>query len=181
MDLDMKLSYGVTLLGFLLCLFSMAIIVFGKKSVGERGSPQVIRFKQLEVQTNSVLMLFIVSVVVAALPLLLAHYRPITPGASISPAPPPEKRPLYITGYVQKPDGMPLEGAKIVLFTLAPDGSSQKISEQTAESDGSFMMSHTLAQGDRLRMVTAKAGYVNQTLILGIDSLTYPAVLVQKR
>jgi len=180
MDLDMTLSYGVTLLGFLLCVFSMAFIVFGKKSVGERGSPQVIKFKGLEVQTNSVLMLFIVSVVVAALPLVLQHFRPVPPAPTVS-APPPEKRPLYITGYVEKADGSPLEGAKIVLFSLAADGTSQKISEQMAESDGSFAMSHTLAQGDRLRMVTAKAGYVNQTLILGIDSLTFPAVLVQKK
>ena len=51
------LSYGVTILGFLLCLLSMVFIVLGQKSVGEPGSPQVIRFKELEVKTNSVLML----------------------------------------------------------------------------------------------------------------------------
>ena len=181
MNLDTMLSYGVTLLGFLLCLFSMVFIVLGKKTVGERGSPQVIKFKELEVRTNSVLMLFIVSVIVAALPLLLLHYRPVPSGPTVSTVPPPEKRPLDITGYVHKPDGTPLEGAQVVLFKLAPDGSSQKIIEQLAESDGSFAMSQPLGQGDRLKVITTKPGYVNQTLILGVDSLNYPAVLVQKR
>ena len=181
MNLDMMLSYGVTLLGFLLCLFSMVFIVLGKKTVGERGSPQVIKFKELEVRTNSVLMLFIVSVVVAALPLLLLHYRPVPSGPPVSTAPLPEKHPLYITGYVHKPDGTPLEGAQVELFKLGPDGSSQKSIEQFAESDGSFAMAQLLAQGDRLKVTTTKPGYVNQTLILGIDSLNYPAVLVQKR
>ena len=180
MNLDMVLSYGVTLLGFLLCLLSMVFMALGTKSVGERGY-QVITYKDFKLETNSVLMLLIISVLVAALPLLLLHYRPLPSSPSVSAPPPPEKRPLYITGYVHKPDGTPLEGAQVELFKLGPDGSSQKIIEQLAESDGSFAMSQPLGEGDRLKVTTTKPGYVNQTLIVGVDSLNYPAVLVQKR
>jgi hypothetical protein len=173
------LSYGVTLLGFLLCLFSMLLIVIGEKSVGEPGSPQTIKFKDLEVKTNSVLMLLIVSVVVAALPLVLLHYRPVPPVPATTL---PEKRQLYITGYVHRPDGTPLEGARVVLLRLTPDGHQEQLNEQLAESDGFFEIPpQSLGQGDRLKLITSKTRYVNQTLILGVDSLTYPAVLVQKR
>lgn len=176
----MILSYGVTVLGFLLCIFFMVLIVLGKKSVGEPGSPQVIKFKDLEFKTNSALMLLVVSVVVAALPLLLQHYRPIPSCPPVSVVP-PEKHDLFITGYVQKSDGTFLEGAKVSLYKITPDGGQENIRERVAESDGSFDFQLALSQGDRLKLITSKTGYVNQTLLLGVDSLTYPAVLVQKK
>jgi hypothetical protein len=178
----MILSYGVTLLGFFLVVFSMVFVVLGKKSVGEEGSPQVIKFKEFEVKTNSVLMLLIVSVVVAALPLVLLHYRPVQSCPPVSAAAPqPEKRQLYITGYVHKPDGNPFEGAEVVLSKVTPDGHPEQVSTQIAGSDGFFEMpQQLLSQGDRLKLVTTKAGYVNQTVILGVDSLNYPAVLVEQ-
>jgi hypothetical protein len=177
----MILSYCVTVLGFLLCVFFMVLIVLGKKSVGEPGSPQVIKFKDLEFKTNSALMLLVVSVIVAALPLVLQHYRPLPSCPPVSVAP-PEKHELFITGYVLKPDGTPFEGAQVTLTRLTPDGRKENVDEQLAGSDGAFDFPQLpLGQGDKLKLITSRPGYVNQTLILGIDSLTYPAVLVQRK
>jgi len=161
----------------------MAFVVFGKKTVGERGTPQVIRFKDLEVRTNSVLMLFIVSAVVAALPLVLIHrfFLFTTVTTETKPEPRAEKHPLYITGYAHKPDGTPLEGTRILLFKLGRDGSSERVAEMLAESDGSFATSQFIDEEHRLKVSATMPGYVNQTLILGVDSLEYPPVLVQKR
>lgn len=181
MGLQNVLSYGVMILGFLLCAFSVLFMLLGRKIPGDQGTPQVIRFKALEVRTNSVLMLFIVSVLVAALPLVLLYYRAVPPSPVTVSTPKDQRHPVFITGYVQDETGRPLGGTQVSLFKLSPDGQSQLVSDQVVESDGSFNFSHRLAEEDRIKVTTKKSGYANQSLILGVDSVNYPAILVRRK
>jgi hypothetical protein len=173
MGMDSILSYCITALGTLLCLFSMVFIFLGKKIAGGSGTPQVVNFKGLEVRTDAVVMLFIVSVLVVALPLLLLHYRPL-PTPIVATPPVPAK--FYITGNVHQPDGSPLEGAQVQVLK---NGSIQNVNEQP-DGLGNFSTEIELREGEQLKIITTKDGYINQTLFLSRESLTYPTVLVHR-
>lgn len=172
MDVQGVLSYAVTLLGWLLCVFSAAFMLRGKPMPGDRGSPQVIKYKGLEVRTSAIILLLAVSVVVAVLPLfLLARYpRPVTPPPLLAPRPPVK---LWISGRVEDESGRGLSGATVTL------GDNKEV--KAVDGDGSFNFTVTLAEGERLKLRTEKQGYRPQNLVLGLDFVIFPATLVQSR
>jgi hypothetical protein len=69
MDTLVVLSIGVFALGATLCAFFIAFLLRGKPIPGDTGDRQVVRYKDLELQTNSIMLLLIVSAIVAVSPL----------------------------------------------------------------------------------------------------------------
>lgn len=179
MDVRAILSYAVTVLGFLLCCFSILFVLTGKRIAGDRGEPQILKYKDLEFRTNSVLTLLIISAIVAVLPLGFLSFRPVTvPSQIIAPA--EQERSIYISGYVFDESQHALDQAKVSLFSVAEDGKEEKVSERLVGSDGAFDFSQPLDDKHRLKLVTQKTGYRNQTLIMGVRDVTYPPLLVKE-
>src|SRR5712692_8644122 len=103
------LSYAITFLGFVLCIFSMAFMMRGRPMAGDKGS-QVIKYKGLELRTNALLMLLIVSAVVAVLPLGFNYYLSPPPEAAQKGSAAIQTNSLFIVGRVDDQEGKPIEG-----------------------------------------------------------------------
>lgn len=172
MEVRTVLSYAITTLGFLLCGFSAVFMLRGKPIAGDQGAPQVIKYKGLEVRTNAIIMLMLVSVVVAVLPLGLLYYY--------APKEPPEKAKkdvkLFITGRIEDESGKGLRGATVTLTD--PGGEAQV---KSVDADGSFDFSLTVKdEEDRIKLRTEKPGYRPQHLIMGFNWVNFPSVLVKE-
>jgi hypothetical protein len=96
MDPLTLLSIGVFFLGVALCTFFMIFLLRGKPMPGDRGDGQVVKYKDLELRTNSIMLLLIVSAVVAVVPLALAVKLKLEP----QPAPPQEAI-IFLSGELR--------------------------------------------------------------------------------
>lgn len=97
MDPLALLSVGVFFLGVALCTFFMIFLLRGKPMPGDRGDRQVVKYKDLELQTNSIMLLLLVSAVVAVVPLALAVKLKLEP----QPAPPPQEATIFLSGALR--------------------------------------------------------------------------------
>jgi hypothetical protein len=166
------LSFAITSLGFLLCGFSALFMWRGQPIPGDRGAPQVIKYRGLEVRTSAIVMLLGVSVIVAVLPLVLLYYGPEPDRSAKVEA----RRKLFIVGRVEDESGRGLVGARVTL--TKPDGTKE---ETPIEADGAFDFELTMGQPDaRLKLRTEKQGYRPQHLILGLNWVNFPSVLVKE-
>jgi len=167
------LSYAITFLGFVLSIFSMVFMLRGRPMAGDRGS-QVIKYKGLELRTNALLMLLIVSVVVAVLPLGLNYY--LSPSAEqMQKAAAAVPSSLFIVGRIDDQEGKPIEGARVTLLDI--DG--HELDHSNVGGDGSFAFErHLKGPGYRIKLRTEKDGYRPQNLILGVNDVNFPSVLI---
>ncbi len=180
MDLDIKmvLSYVVTILGIVLCVFSMALIVAGKRLPGDKGKAQVIKFKQLEIRTNAVITLLIVSVVVAVAPLAMLFYTS-KEGEGFD-----KQGKFFIVGRVEDESGRSLEGATAKVVQVDRNGKAVPIEEKTIGTDGAFdfkVSLDTMMGDNNIRLETDKPGYRKQTIIMQLKQLNVPAVLIKSK
>jgi hypothetical protein len=172
------LSYIVTVVGILLCVFFVIFIFAGKRLAGDKGGPQIIKYKGLELQTNSIITMLLVSVAVTVLPLILLSYlESKKPAATISP----EAYEIFLVGRIEDESGRPLEGAKAAVTEIKPDGKMQRLKEETVETDGNFNFQVRVGAGDKLKLETHKEGYRKQTIILQLKGVNFPSVLVKKK
>ena len=65
----------ITIAGLIFCAISLAIIILGKK-VGERGQQKISISKYVELNTNSVLTLVIITAFIALAPIALTYWKP---------------------------------------------------------------------------------------------------------
>lgn len=68
------LAIAVTTIGGLLCFIFMAFLFFGTKIPGDNGKTQIIKFKGIELQTSSIIMVLLISSIITILPLGLSYY-----------------------------------------------------------------------------------------------------------
>lgn len=177
------LSYIITFLGLSLCGFSTVFIYLGRKISGDSGEPQILKYKGVEVRTNSIITLLLVSVLVAVLPLGLFHFKPL-PGGKIEVSPKKAALNLWVMGRVEDESGAPVREATVTLSHVEPrsgalglDGKSQV---KTIKADGAFdFPAVPIDEEQGIRLTTEKEGYRSQTLILGISSVNYPLVLAR--
>lgn len=176
------LSYLVTVLGIALCAFSAGFMLRGKPIPGGGSSPQVIKYKNLEVRTNAIIMLMIVSVAVSVLPLGLQAYvdlhRKPPPVLSTVPAM-PEKTTIFVDGHVADESGEDMEQA---IVTATNTETQSQLKEVRTDQSGAFdlPLKDVNRARDRIRLVVQKEGYKPQTFILRAESVTIPAVLVRR-
>jgi hypothetical protein len=176
------LSYLVTVLGIALCAFSAAFMLRGKAIPGSDNTPQVIKYKDFEVRTNSIIMLMIVSVAVSVMPLGLQAYvdlhrkpPPLVATASAMP----EKTTIFVDGHVANESGEDMEQA---LVTATNTETQSQLKEVHTDQSGAFdlPLKDVNRARDRIKLVVQKEGYKPQTFILRAESVTIPAVLVKR-
>lgn len=177
MDHQQILSYSVTGLGVLLCLFSFAFLFRGKRMAGDGAGPQIIEFKGLKVHTNSIIMLVLVSASVSVLPLGLMAYV-----ATHTPPQPSSKTSsitrIFVNGQVHDKTGAGLPGAMIRAINT---GTQQELGKEVTDDSGTFEMKLEFDRDkDRIKLITEKDGFKSHTIVLGTEVVSYPAVLVSK-
>jgi len=95
MDSLTLLSIGVFFLGVALCAFFMFFLVRGKRIPGDRGDRQVVKYKNLELGVNLIMLLLIVSATVAVAPLALQYKL------KLSPQPAAKEATIYLSGELK--------------------------------------------------------------------------------
>lgn len=175
------LSYLVTALGVALCAFSAGFMLRGKPIPGSGSSPQVIKYNNLGVRTNAIIMLMIVSIAVSVMPLGLQAYVDLHRKAPALPAAPamPEKTTIFVDGHVADEFGEDMEQA---IVTATNTETQSQLKEVRTDQSGAFdlPLKEVNRARDRIRLVVQKEGYKPQTFFLRADSVTIPAVLVKR-
>jgi hypothetical protein len=97
MDTLRVLSVCVFALGAALCGFFMVFLVRGKPIPGDTGDHQVVKYRDLELQTNSIISILIISALVAVVPLGLQVWMNLKLNPPLVP-PPTEQADIYISG-----------------------------------------------------------------------------------
>jgi hypothetical protein len=185
--MDPGLSYAVTALGFLLCLFSFAVIFRGQRLPGDEGNPQEIEFKGVKVKASSVVTLLMVSALLAGFPLglqgwLEARRAAVAPAASAPPAGGAASATLrlFLTGQVLDASGMQIEDALVRIFDVRQ---GRQVHEARTDGFGSFDFPPIdLGQDDRFKVVMSKDGFLEQTVLMGPGgSVGFNAALVRRK
>ena len=177
------ISYIVTFLGLSLCVFSTVFIYLGRRISGDSGEPQILKYKGVEVRTNSIVTLLLVSVVVAVLPLALFHFKPLP--AEYPPEGPSKKGlNLWIMGRVEDELGAAVREAKVTLSHVEPKSGTSGLDDKpvvrTIKADGAFDFPAVPIDDEQgIRLTTEKEGYKSQTLILGVSQVNYSLVLAR--
>lgn len=172
------LSYVVTIVGILLCLFSMIFIFVGKRIPGDKGEPQIIKYKDLELRTSSIITILLVSVAVTALPLCLLFYLEYK--RTIQPKPPTDYQ-LFLAGRIDDETGRPLEGATAEITEIYPNGKTGKSEKKNVDTDGTFEFAVSMEANNKLKLETHKEGYRKQKVILQLTGVNFPSVLIKKK
>jgi len=102
MDPLIVLSVGVFILGVALCAFFMVFLIRGQRIPGDQGDRQVIKYKDLELGVNSIMLLLIISTAVAVSPLALQYKLKIAAEDKLSSQPPKQQEAtIYLSGELK--------------------------------------------------------------------------------
>ncbi|MEX8496972.1 MAG: carboxypeptidase-like regulatory domain-containing protein [Leptothrix ochracea] len=179
-----ELSYAVTGLGILLCLFCFAVVFRGQRIPGDEGSAQELEFKGLKLKANSLVTLLIVSALLAGFPLGLQAWIQINTPAATPTAPATAPQPatlrLFVTGQVLDGNGGQIENATVRVFDVRQ---GRQIHEAQTDGFGSFDFPPLeLGQDDRYKVVMSKDGFLEQTVLMGPGgSVGFNAALVKRK
>jgi hypothetical protein len=149
----------------------------GKRIAGDKGTPQIIKYKELEVKTNSVIMLMIISVAVALSPLYFLHFKPIQP-IQLS-----KKPSLEIMGMVRDSSNKIISEEAIVKFAKTNnEGVIIPLFETKVDYNGTF--SYRLPEEEKesnASVIIEKSGYQVQSLTIGPSRVMIPILLSEKK
>ncbi|MCD4732009.1 MAG: hypothetical protein K8R74_15490 [Bacteroidales bacterium] len=161
------ISLLITIIGLIAFLISLMIIILGKK-VGERGKQQIKVSNYIEIGTNSVLMLVIITGTFALAPLALTYWKPDVTAD--------EYTKIHVNGFVNDEDGVPADNAKIY-FVRNYKESFDTIS-MTASSQGSFhMVIENAKPSEQYEIICSKSGYNIFRVSFGFHIISFPITL----
>jgi hypothetical protein len=166
------LAFAITAIGVVLCLFFMVFMFWGSKIPGDNGKPQIIKYKGVELQTNSIVMVLLISTIVTVLPFGLTKYLDYKKTEQTID--------LFVTGRVEDEGGKALEGAVAKVTKLKLNGSAKVLFSKSVDSDGSFEFQFPLSGKDKIKIETEKPNYRKQSVIIQIDGVQFHPVLVRK-
>jgi hypothetical protein len=151
----------------------MLFLFRGKRIPGDSGKPSVIKYKDLELTTNTLIMVLVVSAIVTVLPFAINTYLEKSPGR-------PETIDLFLTGRVEDESGMAIEGAVAKVTNIGLDGKTVELFSKKIESDGNFEFPVHLTRKARIKLETEKPNYRKQSVIIQLEGVNFPSVLVRK-
>lgn len=178
MEIKETLSIAVTIIGFFLCMFFVIFMLRGSRIPGDKGGHQVIKYKGLELRTNSIITILLISAIVTVLPLSLLFYMERYKSSSIKST---EIIELFLSGQIADESGRGLKGATARIIELDLNGTEREVKTQTVGPDGSFLLPVSLTANKSIKLETDKPGYRKQTVILYIKGVTFPSVLIKEK
>ena len=175
MDTLTILSIGVFLLGAALCAFFMVFLVRGKPLPGGSGSRQVIKYKDLELQTNSIMLILLVSAAVAVAPLALQYELRQKP----QPTPPTREATIYLSGELK--DGSD-PTAKLANTRLTATNISTNVALNTqSDQEGHFDFEgiHITPEANRIKLLIKADKYSPVEKMIVADEQNIPITLTK--
>jgi hypothetical protein len=166
------LAIIVTLVGSTLCFIFMLFLFRGKRIPGDSGKPSVIKYKDLELTTNTLIMVLVVSAIVTVLPFAINTY--------LEKPDRPEAIDLFLTGRVEDESGLAIEGAVAKVTHIGLDGKTVELFSKNIESDGNFEFPIHLTRDAKIKLETEKPNYRKQSVIIQLEAVNFPSVLVKK-
>ncbi len=181
----MKLDQLQTIISFAgIAFFAVAllIILLGKK-VGAEGQPQrVVIGKYVDLRTNSVLMLAVITLLPACGPLALTYWKPDLRGYV---APDELSRSylalkdlsLIVHGGVLIQNGGFADDVDITVARSTPGGRDTTLHYVTDEQGQFYIELLAPKPREQYAVTWSKAGYVKKTVRFGFNELPFPLVL----
>jgi hypothetical protein len=166
--LTILLSIGVFFLGVALCTFFMFFLVRGKRIPGDRGDHQVIRYKDLELGVNSIMLLLIVSAAVAIAPLALQYKLKLAP----QPIAPPKEATIYLSGELKdsSDSAAKLADTPLTATNVVTKATAQAKTDQEGHFD--FEPIQITPEANRIKLSINREGYSPvEKLIVGNEQI----------
>ena len=151
-------SIGVFVLGATLCGFFMVFLIRGRPIAGDRGARQVIKFHGLELETNSIMLLLIVSLIAAASPMVLYGWLRLKQQALQETHGGEAK--IYLSGELADASD---PSAKLAgISVTATNGDTQETRVATSDQQGSFEFEGIrITDGaNHIRLLVEREGYL---------------------
>jgi hypothetical protein len=162
------LSIGVFLLGAALCAFFMFFLMRGKRIPGDRGDHQIIKYKDLELGVNSIMLLLIVSTAVAVAPLAVQYKLKLTPQA----AAPPKEATIYLSGELKdgSDSAAKLADTPLTATNIVTKATAQAKTDQEGHFD--FDPMKITPEANRIKLSINRDGYSPvEKLIVGNEQI----------
>jgi hypothetical protein len=178
MDTLVGLSIGVFALGAVLCAFFMVFLLRGKPIAGSKGDRQIVKYKALELQTNSIMLLLIVSVLVAVSPLALHGWLRLKEPLSKKPL--DGEATIYLQGELRDSVDPATKLAETPL-TATNIGTRETVSTQS-DQEGHFDFDgiRITSQANRIRLVIDRDGYSRLEKMIVANEQVIPLTLTKK-
>ena len=163
------LNLLVTIAGLCFFMVSLAIILLGKR-VGEKNSGQqkIKVGKYIEVGTNSVLALVLITAAFAITPLAFTYWKPELTAK--------EYTIVLIYGYVILEDGTPADDVAIrIIRTYKED--SDTLKTKTGRQGNFSIPIEDAKPREKYEIVCVKPGYNETTLSFGFNEIPFPVIL----
>ena len=174
----------ITIAGLIFCAISLAIIILGKK-VGERGQQKISISKYVELNTNSVLTLVIITAFIALAPIALTYWKPnltnyIDKNEVDRDYLALKDLTITIYGIVIYDDGRWASDVKVELIR-SYNNWADTLTERTGQQ-GNYTIEILQAKPkEKYTIIWYKDGYAQQNLNFGFNQIPYPLKLSRER
>jgi len=167
------LSMGVFFLGVVLCAFFMIFLVRGKRIPGDAGERQVVKYKDLELGVNSIMLLLIVSSAVAVSPLALQYELKVKPPVVVAP---PEAT-IFLSGELRDSSD---PAAKLADTPLTATNVLSNVTLNTrTDQEGHFDFDpmQITPEANRIKLLISRDGYSPVEKVIVANEQNIPIIL----
>jgi hypothetical protein len=176
MDTLIILSVGVFALGATLCTFFMVFLLRGKPIPGDTGNRQVVKYKDLELRTNSIMLILIVSAIVAVSPLALQVWLKLKTSTSGN-LNPPEEATIFLSGELRDSSDSAAKLAETPLKATNVVTKETLTTRTDQEGHFDFDPIRITPAANRIRLVVNREGYAPLEKVIVANEQNIPVAL----
>jgi len=176
MDLLFVLSLCVFGLGAALCLFFMIFLLRGRPIPGDRGGRQIVKYGELELQTNSIMLLLIISVVMAGLPLGLQSWLKMKQ----LPLSSDDKAIIFLSGELRDSSDANAKLTDTPLTAINMITKAQTTTRSDQEGHFDFEPIQITPSANRIRLIIQREGYSPREMVVVANEHRIPVTLSKK-
>ncbi len=173
----------ITIAGLIFFTVSLAIIILGKK-VGDKGQQKISISKYVEVNTNSVLTLVLITACIALAPIALTYWKPdlsnyVDKNEVAKSYLALKDLSITIYGIVIYDDGRWANDVKVELIRNY-ENSADTITERTGQQGNYTIEIQQAKPKEKYTIIWYKDGYAQQKLNFGFNQIPYPLKLTKE-
>ena len=172
MDTLMILSICVFGLGAALCTFFMVFLAHGKRIPGDTGERQIVKYRDLELQTNSIMLFLIVSAFVAVAPMWLQVKLKMQP-----PPPPQPEATIFLSGELRDSSDSTTKLSNTPLTATNPQTKQTLTAQTDQEGHFDFDAIRITPEANRIKLVIKREGYSPLEKVIVANEQNIPVTL----